>query len=170
MKNLAARGGAVWAGSLLMLTSIAGCAQRPPPPGLALDDLPISGTLAGAARRGFTSCIRSDAASMRCRRHDVMVLGHGPFEAAVDLVGGDGSGGFDQVTFWHDHDQYAVYAIAEAFERKGWTSCYNSLSDRGDQIVYARQGVPFRVMMDLSYYGKRRLRFVPDWNRRDRRC
>lgn len=170
MKKLAARRGAVSAGSLLALTLIGGCQRPPPPPGLALDDLPISGTLSGATGRGFTDCLRSDATAMRCRRHNVMVFGLGPFEAAVDLAGGDGSGGFDQVTFWHDRDQYAVYAIAEAFERKGWTSCYNSLSDRGDQIIYARKGVPFRVMMDLSYYGKRRLRFVPDWNRRDRRC
>ncbi|MEG3085855.1 hypothetical protein [Sphingomonas sp. PB4P5] len=160
----------VWGGPLLALLAIAGCERPPPPPGLAVGDLPISGSLAAATRRGFTDCFKSDAIRMRCRRHDVMVMGYGPFEAAVDLIGGDGSGGFDQVTFWHDRDQYAVYAIAEAFERRGWTSCYNSLTDRGDQIIYTRKGTPFQVMMDLSYYGKRRLRFVPEWNRRDRRC
>jgi len=137
---------------------------------MAFGRLPISGTLADAIGRGFNDCFQSDATRMRCRRHDVMFEGQGPYEAAVDLVGGDGSGGFDQVVFWHNRDQYAVYAIADAFERQGWQSCSTGSDDRGDQIIYTRNGAPFVVSMDLSYYGKRRLRLIPQWNRKERRC
>ena len=40
----------------------------------------------------------------------------------------------------------------------------------GDQDIYTRQGVPVRVSMDLSYYGKRRARILPPWNQRERSC
>jgi hypothetical protein len=137
--------------------------QSPPPPSLAFDGLPISGSLKDATRMGFTDCYQSDATRMRCRRHGVIIEGHGPFEAAVDLVGSDGSGGFDQLILWHDRDQYAVYAVADLFEHQGWHSCNTGNQNWGDQIIYKRKGARFRVSMDLSYYAKRRLRLIPTW-------
>lgn len=142
----------------------------PPPPRLVAHGLPVSGSIADARAMGFTDCFQSDAASMRCRRHDVVVDGHGPYEAAVDLTGGAGEGGFDHVTLWHDRDQYAVYPLADQFEHDGWRTCSVNVDDRGDQLVYRRRGERYRVSMDLSYFGKRRLRLIPMWNRRDRMC
>lgn len=131
--------------------------------------LPISGGLADARRAGFTDCFQTDAVDLRCRRHGLWFMGQGPYEGAVDLAGGAGEGGFDQVVLWHDRDQHAVYAVADAFEHRGWRYCYTG-DVRGDQDIYTRTGAPFRVSMDLSYYGKRRLRLIPNWNRRERRC
>jgi hypothetical protein len=99
-----------------------------------------------------------------------MFEGAGPFEAAVDLVGGDGSGGFDELILWHDQDQYAVYKITEVLEKKGWKSCMTGSDDKGDQIIYTRKDVPVRISMDLSYWGNRRLRVIPDWSKKEQRC
>lgn len=155
----------------LALLPLAACEpQRPPPPSLAFLGLPVSGTLADAHRGGFTDCYGNDAISVRCRRHGETAMGFGPYEAAIDLRGSDGAGGFDQVTLWHDHDQYAVYAIADALEAQGWQHCSTGTDTRGDQIIYTRPGERVRVSMDLSYWGKRRLRLLPPWNRREARC
>ncbi len=132
--------------------------------------LPVSGSYADAQHGGFTDCIKLDAISLRCRRHGVMLLGSGPYEAALDLVGGDGSGGFDQLVLWHDHDQDAVYAIGDALEKQGWQHCNTGTEDRGDQMIYTRAGAPVRVSMDLSYWDKRRMRVLPATNRAERRC
>lgn len=157
--------------ALLAVLLLAACAPvRPPPPPMTYAGLPISGSLAVARRAGFTDCFAMDAAAMRCRRHDVWIEGQGPYEAAVDLVGADGEGGFDQLILWHDRDQYAVYAAADAFERQGWRSCYTGDDSRGDQDIYFHPAARFRVSMDMSYYGKRRLRLIPNWNDRERRC
>lgn len=94
----------------------------------------------------------------------------GPLEAAVDLKGGDGEGGFNELTFWHVHDNNVVLRIAKAFEEAGWKSCQTGDDVRGDQVIYSKDGSPFRVFMDISYYAKRRLRLIPEWNERDRRC
>lgn len=107
---------------------------------------------------------------MRCRRNGIFLLGQGPFNAAVDLAGSDGSGGFNQLTIWHDRDQYAVYAMGDAVEREGWKSCSTGVDDRGDQIIYARRGAAVKFSMDLSYWGKRRFRILPTWNRTERNC
>lgn len=74
------------------------------------------------------------------------------------------------MTLWHDRDQYAVYAITDALEQRGWRSCNTGTGDRGDQIIYTHPGVRVRVSMDLSYWGKRRLRILPDFNRKERGC
>lgn len=107
---------------------------------------------------------------MRCRRHAVMLEGQGPYEAAVDLVGGRGKGGFHELTLWHDTDQYAVYKIRDALRNRGWRYCYTGTDRRGDQVIYTRKGVPVRISMDLSYWGKRRLRLIPEWNDKEQRC
>ncbi|MFA5964435.1 MAG: hypothetical protein WC804_10495 [Sphingomonas sp.] len=157
-----------WLSALLLL---AGCGpHRPPPARLMFAGLPVSGSLADAKRAGFTDCIQLDAISLRCRRHGVMLEGSGPYEAALDLVGGDGSGGFDQLILWHDRDQYAVYKITDALEKQGWRHCNTGTEDRGDQIIYTRKDMPVRISMDLSYWDKRRLRVMPAANRTERRC
>lgn len=107
---------------------------------------------------------------MRCRRDNIFVLGHGPFNAAVDLRGADGSGGFDQLTIWHDRDQDAVYAIADELVRRGWKACATGDDEPGDQNIYTRPGARVKVSMDLSYWGKRRIRILPTWNRKERGC
>jgi hypothetical protein len=132
--------------------------------------LPVSGSLADAQRAGFTHCTQSDAISMECRRHGVMLEGAGPYEASVALVGGDGSGGFDELVLWHVQDQYAVYKVTDMLEKQGWRHCNTGTEERGDQIIYTRKSEKVRVSMDLSYWVKRRLRVIPEWNRRERRC
>jgi hypothetical protein len=126
--------------------------------------------LKDAQRAGFTDCFNLDAARMRCRRHGVMLQNLGPYEAAVDLLGSDGSGGFDQVILWHDRDKHAVYEITDHLKRIGWNYCYTEMGRWGDQAIFTREGVPVRVSTDLTYYAKRRLRIIPEWNNRERRC
>jgi hypothetical protein len=138
---------------------------------MLFDGLPVSGGLATARNAGFTYCIEFTV-DMRCRKQVVMVLGQGPYRAAVDLEGSDGGGGFDQLTLWHDLDQTAVFAVGDTLERRGWRSCYRNTSqgDWGDQKIYRREGSSVRFSMDLSYWGKRRLRVIPEWNKRVPSC
>ncbi len=107
---------------------------------------------------------------MRCRRDGVMLLGQGPFDAALDLVGSDGAGGFDRLTLWHDRDQGAVLAITAVLERQGWRSCYTGEEDKGDQAIYSLEGSPVKISMDISYWAKRRLRVLPAGDRREKAC
>ena len=151
---------------------LAGCAPAgaPPPPTVTFAGLPVSGRATDARRAGFTDCVDLDAVHVRCRRHGVMVAAAGPYEAAVDLAGSGGAGGFDQLTLWHDTDNDAVFRLAEALERAGWTRCLTGSGRAGDQAIYTRRGSPVRASMDISYWGRRRLRFIPGWNRREGRC
>ena len=158
--------------SLILLLSVAGSgcgSYRPPPPHTAFENWPASGSLADARFAGLTSC-KSDPSTMRCRRNGIFLLGKGPFNAAVDLRSADGSGGFDQLTIWHDRDQYAVYTIADELVRQGWTACATGENERGDQNIYTLPGAPVKFSMDLSYWGKRRIRMLPTWNTRERGC
>lgn len=143
---------------------------RAPPPSLFFGDLPVSGNLADAQRAGFDICFNMDSIHMRCRRHGVMLDNQGPYEAAVDLVGSDGRGGFDQLILWHERDNNAVYKISEQLKKDGWGYCYTGTDQRGDQVIFTRKGSPVRISMDLSYWGKRRLRVIPEWNKREQRC
>lgn len=146
----------------LALALLAGCGgpERPPPPPLWFEGLPVGGSLADALKGGFRQCIE-DTIEMRCRRAGVMLLGHGPYSAALDLVGSDGAGGFDHLILWHDRDQNAFFALTKALERQGWRPCYTGQGNRGDQAIYTRAGAPVKFSMDLSYWGKRRLRVMP---------
>ena len=84
--------------ALLPLVLLVGCEPaRTPPPTLRFEGLPVRGSLADAHRAGFTYCIR-DTRSLRCRKKEVMLLGQGPYAAALDLLYSDGSGGFDALT------------------------------------------------------------------------
>jgi len=149
----------------------AGCeADRPPPPTSSFGGLPVSGSFADAQRAGFTNCFNADAMRVRCRRHGVMLAGQGPFEAAVDLLGSGGGGGFDEITLWHDRDSYAVYKIRDALKGKGWRYCFTGTDHMGDQALYTRPDVPVLLSMDLSYWGKRRLRLIPVWKHKEPRC
>ena len=158
-------------GLALALLLLAGCGGpvRPPPPPLWFDGLPVSGSLADAMKGGFDKC-REGTIEMRCRRGSVMLLGHGPYSAAVDLVGSDGAGGFNRLILWHDWDQNAVFALTAALERQGWRTCYTGQESRGDQAIYTRAGAPVRFSMDLSYWGKRRLRVIPETGTQEARC
>jgi hypothetical protein len=149
---------------------LAGCKKYPPPPDYGtFDGLPVSGNLADARKAGFTYCI-GDNVGMRCRRDDVTFQGYGPYKAAVDLGGSDGRGGFDHLTLWHDEDQTAVFKIGDVLEAKGWRSCLTGEDTRGDQKIFFRAGAPVRLSMDLSYWGKRRMRVIPSWSPREWRC
>lgn len=150
---------------------LGGCApQRPPPPGLLFEGLPVSGGIGTARNAGFTWCIDFPN-SLRCRRNGVMFGGKGPYSAAVDLRGSDGRGGFDQLILWHDRDQHAVYEVGKVLEQRGWRSCYTA--DRGgwgNQKIYTHPRARVRIAMDLSYWMKRRLRVIPEWNSRKPVC
>jgi hypothetical protein len=99
-----------------------------------------------------------------------MFLGFGPFNAALDLNGYDGGGGFDQLILWHDRDQNALIPVGAALERQGWRACFTGEGYKGDQAIYTHPEARVRMSMDLSYWGKRRLRVLPDWNKREPRC
>ena len=149
----------------------AGCEPAgEPPPSLFFSGLPISGGLADAQRAGFNTCFNTDAVHMLCRQHGVMLEDHGPYEASVGLEGSDGRGGFDQVTLWHDRDNNAVHKIADTLKHQGWNECFTGDDRAGDLAIYTLKGSPVRISMDLSYWGKRRLRIIPEWNQRERRC
>ncbi len=156
---------------LAMVVAAAGCAPAAqPPPSVSFDGLPVSGRVSDARHAGFTECVDLDATHIRCRRHGVMFAATGPYEAAVDLAGSGGEGGFDQVTLWHDTDNDAVFAAAAALEHAGWVRCLTGNGRAGDQALYTRPGAAVRVSMDISYWGRRRLRLIPEWNNRERRC
>src|SRR3954449_4164135 len=140
----------------------------PPPPSMSFEGLPVSGKLTDALKAGFNSCITLDV-NMRCRRNGVMIESNGPYNAAVDLGGSDGSGGFDNLTLWHDKDQDALVAVADELKRRGWVECLSG-GRWGDQAIYTHTGSPVFISLDLGYWSKRRLRLFPAWNKTDSRC
>jgi hypothetical protein len=154
---------AIHAGALIALVLPAGCEapHRPPPPLLAYEGLPVRGSLDDALKAGFTRCI-AEASSMRCRRQGVRLAGQGPYSAAVDLVGGEGGGGFDLLTLWNDDDQYAVQVVGDELAKQGWSHCFTGSGTKGDQAIYTHDGAAVRIAIDLSYWGKRRLRIFPE--------
>lgn len=147
---------------VLALVLLAGCEpSKPPPPSRSFGGLPVSGNAADAKKAGFTNC--SDGRNgLVCRRDNVMLLGQGPYNAALDMIGSDGSGGFAQLTLWHDGDQMAVQAVGNTLEREGWHMCLTGTDERGDLEIYSRPGAAVRAAIDISYWGKRRLRIIPE--------
>lgn len=153
----------------LVSVALAACGPAaPPPPDLAFDGLPVTGSRAFAERLGFTRCFDTSNA-LRCQKDGVRLFGTGPYNAAVDLAGG-GASGFRQVTLWHERDQDAVYAVSDALQAKGWRLCRVGTEDRGDEEIWTRPGSPVRVSMDLSYWGKRRVRVLPEQGQPTGRC
>lgn len=128
----------------------------------------MTGSRAFAERLGFTPCFDTSNA-LRCRREAVTVQGVGPFRGAVDLAGG-GDSGFAQLTLWHDTDQNALFAVGDRLRAQGWRLCRTGTEDRGDQEVFTRPGASVRFSMDISYWGKRRLRILPEAGQPTGRC
>jgi hypothetical protein len=144
--------------------------RQGPPPSLWFGDLPVRGSLADANRAGFGQCMASGR-HMRCRREGVMLLGQGPYSAAVDLLYEDGGGGFEQLTLWHPGDQHAVSDVAEVLKAQGWRLCRTGVDEtRGDQEIFTRPGARVRFSIDLSYWGKRRVRILPERGQPTGRC
>ena len=152
--------------SIVLALLCASCTpNRPPPPTLLFAGLPVSGNLDDALRERFDRCFNMDAINVRCRRHGVMLYGHGPFEAAVDLRGSVGQSGFDHLTLWHDNDQDALYAVLVSLHRLGWRSCHTGTDRAGDQAIFTLRGAPVRFSIDISHFGDRRLRLFPSWKK-----
>lgn len=155
---------------LVAFAIIANCAKPQPAPSLlSFAGLPVRGSLADARAAGFTNCVELPP-GLRCRRDGVMIQGQGPYSASVDLVRRDGSGGFTELTLWHDLDQNAVFAIGEAFEDLGWNACLTGEGNRGDYKIWTLKGAPVRLSMDISYWSKRRFRVIPEKAVPDRAC
>lgn len=149
-------------GAVLSALAAAACTpDRPPPPDLVFAGLPVTGDLAGARRAGFDRCVNIDAVNLRCRRNGIMIFGKGPFQAALDLRGESGESGFRHVTIWSDDDQRALYQVPVALAGRGWKFCYTGTDRSGDQAVFTHPDEPFVIHMDISYYGKRRIRIFP---------
>ena len=148
----------------------AGCErQRTPPSNLQVNGLPVTGSIDYARRLGFARCVDFNA-YYRCRREGVGLVGRGPFSAAVDTIGSQGQGGFHHLILWNDDDQYEVVTVGEALRTRGWTSCRTGTADRGDQTIWRKPGSQVRVSIDLSYWGKRRLRIFPEHGQPTGRC
>ncbi len=140
----------------------------PPPPNRSFDGLPVTGSRHFAETMGFTRCLDTSNA-LRCRRGGVMLFGAGPYSAAVD-IDRNGRSGFHQVTLWHDTNQNAVHAVSDALGERGWHLCRTGSEARGDQEIWTRPGSRVRIMMDLSYWGKRRVRILPEQGQPTGRC
>ena len=163
-----------WCVVLLPLALLAGCEPaRKPPPALWFEGLPVRGTMGDAQRAGFADCVR-DTRSVRCRGDGVMVMGKGPYSGAADLLYSDGSGGFEGLTLWHDGNQnddpMGVLAVGELLKQQGWQLCRTGEEFRGDQEIYTKAGSPIRFSIDISYWGKRRLRILPERNQPKGHC
>jgi hypothetical protein len=152
--------------ALLVMFLLAACGHQytPTPPHTAFEGLPVSGSLADAHFAGLTRCYPIGD-MYHCRKNDVWFQGQGPFVAAVDMTGSDGSGGFQQLVLWHDRDQDALFAVGDALKRQGWKECLTGEGRRGDQAIYTRPGEPITITIELSYAGKRRLKLLPPWNK-----
>ena len=156
---------------LLFLTLLASCGEeRQPPAAFLFDNLPVSGSLADARHAGFNACLSSNV-GMRCRKEGVFLLRHGPFSAAVDLQGGDGTGGFDHLTLWHSSDQSALVAITNVLRNEGWSECLKAVGGGCEgQAIYQHKGSPIFIALDLTYWGRRGLKVFPAATTKIPRC
>lgn len=152
----------VYAGAAMLGLLATGCTpDRPPPPPLLFAGLPASGSLAFARKLGFNACFNMDAIRVRCRKPRVLFLGQGPYEAAVDLSGSKGQSGFNHVVMWHADDQRALYDVLIPLYRRGWRACITGTERAGDQAIFILASASVWISVDISYYGKRRLRIFP---------
>jgi hypothetical protein len=160
-----------WAVVVLPLVLLAGC--EPPqaaPRQFLFGGLPVQGSLADAQHAGFTDCT-TIVRYVRCRRDGVMVMGEGPYSAAADLLYDDGSGGFYELTLWKEGDQTAVGAVGTLLADQGWQLCRTGPNENvGDQEIYTKAGSRVRFSIDLSYWGKRRLRIIPELHQPTGHC
>jgi len=138
---------------------VAACKDKPPAPQAPVktvvpiatfEALPLTGNKGTALAAGFAECL-DGAHGVRCTRRDVRLVGAGPYTAAIDLSIATTPPTFDHVTLWHDRDQGAILDIGNALKKDGWQSCLS-----GDFESYGRMGSPILIVIDASYWGKRR--------------
>ncbi len=153
---------------LLLVAAVAGCKARapenPPPAPRSFDGLPVMGDMASATAAGFGGCLEVNR-GLRCHKNGVTLVGTGPYDAAVDLLGDDGAGGFDHLTLWHPSDQGAILAVGDALKRAGWHSCL-----KGEQEDYTRAASSIRIAIDAAYWGKRRVVITDEGAEAKPRC
>jgi len=150
--------------AMLAVAFITGCDREPdapPPANLAFEGLPVAGDLAFARNTGFTRCMELGR-YLRCRREGVEFGGGGPYHAAVDAVGREGVSGFHELSLWSETDQSALSRVGNAMVADGWQECRTGEEDRGDQRILTKAGSPVRISIDITYWGKRRLRILPE--------
>lgn len=157
--------------AVLILASACEPERVPPPPpaNTSLNGLPITGSVAFAKRSGFTRCLDFNA-SLRCRREGITFAGEGPYSGAVDSSGADGRSGFQQLILWSEGDQFAITKVGLRLLARGWQLCRTGTDDRGDQSIYTKAGSQVRVSIDASYWGKRRLRVIPEHGQPTGKC
>lgn len=153
----------------LALLSACGGPEVSPPANTSLEGLPITGSVPFAKSLGFTRCLDFNA-YLRCRREGIMFVGEGPYSGAVDSSGTDGRGGFRNLTLWSEQDQFAVTKVGQRLLAAGWRLCRTGTADRGDQSIYTKPGSAVRVSIDASYWGKRRLRVIPESGQPTGKC
>lgn len=165
------RGQSAFLAPLLFLALLASCGEEQQPPAAFLfNDLPVSGSLADARRAGFNACLSSNV-GMRCRKEGVFLLRHGPFSAAVDLQGGDGTGGFAHLTLWHSSDQSALVAITNVLRDEGWSECLKPVGSGWEgRAIYQHKGSPIFIALDLTYWDRRTLKVFPAATTKIPRC
>ena len=144
---------------VLALALLTACGEeRQPPATFLFEGLPVSGSLADAQRAGFTACV-SHNVEMRCRKEGVSFRRHGPFSASLDLLGGEGAGGFDHLILWHPSDQSALVTITNELRSEGWSECLTPVGAAWEgQAIYQRQGSPIFIALDLTYWDRRTLK------------
>lgn len=122
-------------------------------PVAVFEGLPLSGNLATALAAGFGNCL-DGTKGLRCRKDGVMLMGAGPFSAAIELDAPprDGSPRFDHVTLWHATDQSAVLDLSPRLAKAGWQSCLTADAER-----YWHPPSPLRIAIDTNYWGSRRV-------------
>lgn len=150
--------------AIIAAVLLAGHESVPPPPrAMWLGALPVQGGIVDARRAGFGHCSEGTRNKLRCRREGVLVMGQGPYSAAVDMRGSDGRGGFYQLTVWDDDDQDSVIEVGKRLKAQGWALCRTGPNENaGDQEIYTRPGSRIRFSIDISYWGKRRVRILPE--------
>lgn len=147
--------------ALVLTTACERAPDAPPPANLSFEGLPVMGDLAFARNAGFTRCMELGR-YLRCRREGVAFGGGGPYQAAVDAVGREGASGFQELSLWSDTDQSALSRVGDDLVAQGWDECRTGEEDRGDQRILTKAGSPVRISIDITYWGNRRLRILPE--------
>ncbi|VXD01771.1 hypothetical protein [Sphingomonas sp. AX6] len=155
--------------SLALATACERAPDAPPPANLSFEGLPVTGDLDFARSAGFARCMELGR-YLRCRREGVEFGGGGSYHAAVDALGNEGASGFHEVSLWSETDQSAMSRIGNELAEQGWDQCRTGQEDRGDQRILTKAGSPVRVSIDITYWGKRRLRILPERGQPTGRC
>lgn len=155
--------------ALALLTACDREPDAPPPANLSFEGLPITGNLDFARSAGFTRCMELGR-YLRCRREGITFGGSGPYHAAVDAVGREGASGFHELSLWSETDQSALSRVGNAMVADGWQECRTGEEDRGDQRILTKAGSSVRISIDITYWGNRRLRIIPEQGQATGHC